>query len=85
MSLTINPEKRREVRTVERNMIISLIAGYITALLPIWNWDGRVELFFATMAISIAWLIILIWIQELTQRIKKALTSDNVRATRRII
>lgn len=66
-------------------MIISLIAGYITALLPIWNWDSRVELFFATMTISIAWLIILIWIQELTQRIKKALTSANVRATRRII
>ena len=65
---------------MERNMIIALIAGYITALLPIWNWDSRAELFIATMAISIVWLIILIWIQE---TIKKVLVSANTRTSRR--
>ena len=81
MSLTINPEKRREVRTVERNMIISLIAGYITALLPIWSWDSRAELFIAAIALSIVCMIVLTGLQE---KIKRALTSDNVKGPRRI-
>ena len=65
---------------MERNVIISMIAGYITSLLPVWTWDGKTELVIATMTLSIVWLLILIWIQELTKRIKKALTSANVRA-----
>ena len=65
---------------MERNVIISLIAGYITSLLPVWIWDSKVELATATIILSIAWLLILIWIQELAKRIKKALTSANVRA-----
>lgn len=65
---------------MERNMIISLIAGYITALLPIWNWDSRTELFIATIAISIVWLIILTWMQE---TIKKVLVSANTKTSRR--
>lgn len=65
---------------MERNVIISLIAGYITSLLPVWTWDSKVELATATMILSIVWLLILIWIQELAERIKKALTSANVRA-----
>lgn len=65
---------------MERNVIISLIAGYITSLLPVWTWDSKVELATATMILSIVWLLILIWIRELAERIKKALTSANVRA-----
>lgn len=65
---------------MERNAIISLIAGYITSLLPVWTWDSKVELATATMILSIVWLLILIWIQELAKRIKKTLTSANVRA-----
>lgn len=65
---------------MERNVIISLVAGYITSLLPVWTWDNRVELVTATVILSITWMLVLIWIQELTQRIKKALTSANVRA-----
>lgn len=65
---------------MERNVIISLIAGYITSLLPVWTWDSKVELATATMILSIMWLLILIWIQELPQRIKKALTLADVRA-----
>lgn len=65
---------------MERNVIISMIAGYITSLLPVWTWDSKVELATATMILSIMWLLILIWIQELSERIKKALTSANVRA-----
>lgn len=65
---------------MERNVIISLVAGYITSLLPVWTWDSRVELVTATIILSTAWLLILIWIQELTRRIKKALTLADVRA-----
>ena len=48
---------------MERNVIISLIAGYIASLLPVWTWDSKVELVTATMTLSIVWLLILIWIQ----------------------
>lgn len=67
---------------MQRNMTISLLAGYIIALLPIWSWDSRVELFIATIALSVICMIVLTSLQE---SIKKALTSANVRATRRII
>lgn len=65
---------------MQRNMTISLLAGYITVLLPVWSWDNRIELFIATIAISIAWLIVLIWMQE---TIKKVLVSANTRTSRR--
>lgn len=62
-------------------MIISLIAGYITALLPIWSWDSRAELFIAAIAICIVYMIVLTSLQE---KIKRALTSDNVKGPKRI-
>lgn len=65
---------------MKRNMTISLLAGYITVLLPVWSWDNRIELFIATIAISIVWLIVLIWMQE---TIKKVLVSANTRTSRR--
>ena len=34
-------------------MIISLLIGYITALLPIWDWNTRLELFAGTIVLSI--------------------------------
>ena len=45
-------------------MIISLLIGYITALLPIWDWNTRLELFAGTIVLSITCLAILIWLQE---------------------
>lgn len=60
-------------------MIISLLIGYITALLPIWDWNGRLELFAGTIVLSIMCLAILIWLQEKRKVIKKALTSANMR------
>lgn len=62
---------------MERNMIISLIAGYIVALLPIWNWDSRVELFIATIALGVICMIVMTSLQE---RIKKAFASANTKA-----
>lgn len=41
-------------------MIISLLIGYITAMLPIWDWNTRLELFAGTMVLSItssAWYV----------------------------
>ena len=45
-------------------MIISLLIGYITALLPIWDWNTRPELFAGTIVLSITCLAILNWLQE---------------------
>lgn len=45
-------------------MIISLLIGYITAMLPIWDWNTRLELFAGTIVLSITCLAILIWLQE---------------------
>lgn len=61
-------------------MIISLLIGYITALLPIWDWNGRMELFAGTIVLSITCLVILIWLYEKRKAIKKALTSANMRS-----
>ena len=57
-------------------MIISLLIGYITAMLPIWDWNTRLELFAGTIVLSITCLI---WLQEKRKVIKKALTSANMR------
>lgn len=67
---------------MERKMIISLLIGYITALLPIWDWNGRLELFAGTIVLSIASLIVLIWIREKTEKIKEALAPANERASK---
>lgn len=56
-------------------MIISLLIGYITAMLPIWDWNTRLELFAGTIVLSITCLAILIWLQEKRKVIKKALLS----------
>ena len=53
-------------------MIISLLIGYITALLPIWDWNTRLELFAGTIVLSITCLAILIWLQEKRKVIKKS-------------
>ena len=65
---------------MERKMIISLLIGHITALLPIWDWNTRLELFVGTIVLSITCLVILIWLQEKRKVIKKALTSANMRS-----
>lgn len=53
-------------------MIISLLIGYITALLPIWDWNTRLELFAGTIVLSITCLVILTWLQEKRRAIKKS-------------
>lgn len=68
---------------MERNVIISLIGGYIASLLPVWTWDSKAELVTATLMFSIVSLIALIWIREKTEKIKEALASANVRASKR--
>ena len=73
----------KEGENMEYKMVVSLLIGYIAALLPIWNWEGKLELFTGTIVLSVMSLIALIWIQEKKKAIKKALTSANVRATKR--
>ena len=68
---------------MEYKMTASLLIGYIAALLPVWNWEGKLELFTGTIVLSVISLITMIWIQEKKKAIKKALTSDNVRATKK--
>lgn len=73
----------KEGENMEYKMVVSLLIGYIAALLPIWNWEGKLELFTGTIVLSVMSLITLIWIQEKKKAIKKALMSANVRATKR--
>lgn len=64
---------------MEHKIIVSLLIGYTIALLPIWDWKSRQELFAGTMVLSITCLTILIWLQEKRRAIKKALMSANMR------
>lgn len=64
---------------MEYKIIASLLIGYIIALLPIWDWNTRPELFAGTIVLSITCLAILVWLQEKRKAIKKALTSANMR------
>ena len=73
----------KEGENMENKMAVSLLIGYIASLLPIWNWEGKLELFTGTIVLSVMSLIVLIWIQEKKKAIKKALTSANVRAIKR--
>ena len=68
---------------MERHMIISMIAGYTVALLPVWKWDSKVELILATIISTMLCLFFLIWAEERIQTIKKALTSGNVKTSER--
>lgn len=78
-----NRKLDKEGENMEYKMVVSLLIGYIAALLPIWNWEGKLELFTGTIVLSVMSLIALIWIQEKKKAIKKALTSANVRATKK--
>lgn len=64
---------------MEHKIIVSLLIGYTIALLPIWDWNSRQELFAGTIVLSITCLTILIWLQEKRRAIKKALMSANMR------
>lgn len=64
---------------MEHEIIASLLIGYMIALLPIWDWNTRPELFAGTIVLSITCLAILVWLQEKRRVIKKALTSANMR------
>lgn len=68
---------------MERNTILSLILGYVTTFLPVWSWDSRSEILFATFAFTILFLVFLIWmegtIQTIIQTIKKGLRTGNTK------
>ena len=67
---------------MEHKIIVSLLIGYTIALLPIWDWNTRPELFAGTIVLSITCLAILVWLQEKRRAIKKALTSANMRGSK---
>lgn len=60
---------------MERNTILSLILGYVTTFLPVWSWDSRSEMLFATFAFTILFLVFLIWMEA----IKKGLRTGNTK------
>lgn len=69
--ITRNRKLDKEGENMEYKMVVSLLIGYIAALLPIWNWEGKLELFTGTIVLSVMSLIALIWIQEKKKAIKK--------------
>lgn len=64
---------------MERNTILSLILGYVTTFLPVWSWDSRLEMLFATFAFTILFLVFLIWMEGTMQTIKKGLRTGNTK------
>lgn len=64
---------------MERNTILSLILGYVTTFLPVWSWDSRSEMLFATFAFTILFLVFLIWMEGTIQTIKKGLRTGNTK------
>lgn len=64
---------------MERNTILSLILGYVTTFLPVWSWDSRSEMLFATFAFTILFLVFLIWMEGTMQTIKKGLRTGNTK------
>lgn len=67
---------------MERNTILSLILGYVTTFLPVWSWDSRSEMLFATFAFTILFLVFRTWTEGAVEAIKKVLTSDHVKTLR---
>lgn len=64
---------------MERNTILSLTLGYVTTFLPVWSWDSRSEMLFATFAFTILFLVFLIWMEGTIQTIKKGLRTGNTK------
>ena len=64
---------------MQKNLIISMVIGQLTALLPIWDWGDKRTFLTGSICITIVAMILLTWLEDKTRAIKRALTSANVK------
>ena len=64
---------------MQKNLIISLIIGQLSALLPIWDWGDKLTFLTGSICITVVFMITITWLEEKMQTIKRALTSANVK------
>ena len=64
---------------MQKNLIISMVIGQLTALLPIWDWGDKLTFLTGSICITIGAMILLTWLEDKTRAIKRALTSANVK------
>ena len=64
---------------MQKNLIISLIIGQLSALLPIWDWGDKLTFLTGSICITVVFMIAITWLEEKMQTIKRALTSANVK------
>lgn len=64
---------------MQKNLIISLVAGQIIALLPVWEWGNKLTFLTGSICITVVTLILLTWLEDKIRTIKRALTSANVK------
>lgn len=64
---------------MQKNLIISLVIGQLSALLPIWDWGDKLTFLAGSICITVVSMIAITWLEEKMQTIKRALTSANVK------
>ena len=64
---------------MQKNLIISLVAGQIIALLPVWEWGNKLTFLTGSICVTVVTLILLTWLEDKIRTIKRALTSANVK------
>ena len=61
-----------------RELNISLIAGIIVAILPVWQWDSGIEFLIGVFTITGITFGIILWLEEKKPK-KKNLTAATVK------
>ena len=59
---------------MEREVITSMLTGYLISMLPVWEIGSRIQAIMLTLAISVCAFIFMLWIEDIFENIKKTLT-----------
>ena len=68
---------------MERNVITSMLTGYLISMLPVWEIGSRIQAIMLTLAISVCAFIFMLWIEDIFENIKKTLTLADVGAKKK--
>lgn len=68
---------------MERKVITSMLTGYLISMLPVWEIGSRIQAIMLTLAISVCAFIFMLWIEDIFENIKKALTLADVGAKKK--
>ena len=68
---------------MERKVITSMLTGYLISMLPVWEIGSRIQAIMLTLAISVCAFILMLWIEDIFENIKKTLTLADVGAKKK--